>query len=347
MAGKSGDRWISRILCATAALACLTACAAGGGRPAEPGSAGAVTPGSSAQSPPAQPAPGRAAAPAGAAAASTAGCAADPATAPAVGPRHLSHDAAERTYLLALPTGYDGRTPAPVVVDFHGFKASKETQEARSGMGRLGADRGFVVVTPDALGEPRRWNTPAAPEAADDFGFVAALLDDLGAHLCLDPGRVYAVGHSNGAEFAAALVCRQAPRFAGVAMVSSTSLATCPPGAAPATMAVHGTADPSVPYAGGVISGSTTRVPAATQVIDEYARRYACAPAVLRTVAGMGVERMRHTGCAGGAEVVLDTVVGGTHAWPSSPDALADRADSPAGRSYQATAAILDFFAGH
>ncbi len=313
----------------------MTACGTGGGEPAAPAGAGAA-------------AAAAAAGPAGTAApATTAGCGAAPAAAPVAGPRVLRHDGAERTYLLALPTGYDGRTPAPVVLDFHGFKADKETQEGRSAMGRLGADRGFVVVTPDALGEPRRWNTPGAPEAADDFGFVAALLDDLGAQLCLDPGRVYAAGHSNGAEFAAALVCRQAPRFAGVAMVSSTSLATCPPGTAPATMAVHGTADPSVPYAGGVISGSTTRVPPATRVIDEYARRYACAPAVLRTVAGMGVERSRRTGCAGGAEVVLDTVVGGTHAWPSSPDALADRADSPAGRTYQATLAILDFFAGH
>ena len=46
-------------------------------------------------------------------------------------------------------------------------------------MGSKGSDRGYIVVTPEALGSPHNWNWRSAPDRADDFGFVLALVDDL------------------------------------------------------------------------------------------------------------------------------------------------------------------------
>jgi polyhydroxybutyrate depolymerase len=256
------------------------------------------------------------------------------------------HDGEERSYLLALPTGYDGRSPHPLVFNFHGFKATKELQETRTSMAAKGAARGYVVVTPDALGAPPRWNTPGVSGKADDFGFVRALAADLRRRLCIDPGRVYATGHSNGAEFAGALACRFPEVVAAVGMVSSTYPAQCPEGAAPAVIAIHGTADAAVPYRGGTVGGAT-RVPAAREVIDDYAGRYGCDPAPKLDRVTAGVDRVRRTGCEDGAEVVLMTVAGGTHPWPSSPDARKDRANSATGRTFDATGAVLDFFDAH
>ncbi|EIV93383.1 poly(3-hydroxybutyrate) depolymerase [Frankia sp. QA3] len=258
----------------------------------------------------------------------------------------LVHDGIRRSYRLAVPAHYDGRSSYPVVFDFHGFKADAALEEQRSRMGAVGAGRGFVVVTPDALGTPRRWNTMSDPGKADDIGFVGALLTGLASRFCLDGRRVYATGHSNGAEFAAALVCRSA-RFAAVAMVSSTFEARCPAGRAPATMAVHGTADPSVPYGGGVIVGSSTRVPAASAVIRAYTDRYGCNPTPLTSRPAPGIAPRRYAACAGGGEVLFDSVVGGTHLWPASPEARRDPHNSPAGRTFDATGAILDFFTVH
>ncbi|WP_235488491.1 PHB depolymerase family esterase [Frankia sp. AvcI1] len=258
----------------------------------------------------------------------------------------LVHDGVRRSYRLAVPADYDGRFAYPVVFDFHGFKADAALEEQRSRLGVVGAGRGFVVVTPDALGTPRRWNTLGEPGKADDVGFVGALLTDLSSRFCVDGRRVYATGHSNGAEFAAALVCRSA-RFAAVAMVSSTFEARCPAGRAPATMAVHGTADPSVPYGGGVVVGSSTRVPAASEVVRGYADRYDCNPAPLTTQPAPGIVTRRYVDCVGGSEVLFDTVVGGTHLWPASPEARRDPRDSPAGQTFDATGAILDFFTAH
>jgi polyhydroxybutyrate depolymerase len=275
------------------------------------------------------------------------GCPASTGRIPPSGGMHvLVHDGVRRSYRLAVPADYDGRFSYPVVFDFHGFKADAALEDQRSRLSATGSGRGFVVVTPDALGTPRRWNTVNEPGKADDVGFVGALLTDLASRLCVDGRRVYATGHSNGAEFAAALVCRSA-RFAAVAMVSSTFEARCPAGRAPATMAVHGTADPSVPYDGGLVAGSSTRVRAAPDVIRGYAERYGCDSTPLITRPAADVVARRYVDCAGGGEVLLDTVIGGTHLWPASPEARRDPRDSPAGRTFDATGAILDFFTVH
>lgn len=272
------------------------------------------------------------------------GCPASTGRIPLSGGVHLLvHDGVRRSYRLAVPADYDGRFSYPVVFDFHGFKADAALEDQRSRLGVAGAGRGFVVVTPDALGTPRRWNTMSDPGKADDIGFVDALLTDLASRFCLDGRRVYATGHSNGAEFAAALVCRS-DRFAAVAMVSSTFEARCPAGRAPATMAVHGTADPSVPYGGGLVVGSSARVPAALAVIRAYADRYGCNLTPLTARPAAGIVTRSYIGCAAGGEVLFDTVVGGTHLWPASPEARRDPHDSAAGRTFDATGAILDFF---
>jgi polyhydroxybutyrate depolymerase len=59
------------------------------------------------------------------------------------------------------------------------------------------------------------------------------------------------------------------------------------------------------------------------------------------------VHELRYTGCAAGAEVVLDTVSGGSHTWPGGPAAAVDATDSVAGKAFGATERILSFFARH
>jgi polyhydroxybutyrate depolymerase len=134
---------------------------------------------------------------------------------------------------------------------------------------------------------------------------------------------------------------------AAAAMVSFTAPANCPKGTTPAVLAIHGTADASVPYGGGVISGSTTVVPPAPAVIKGYADRSGCDPVAVQDQPAAGVQRTHYARCAGGADVVLDTVVGGTHPWPGGTVAARDRTDSAAGKSFAATEAILDFFDAH
>jgi polyhydroxybutyrate depolymerase len=274
-------------------------------------------------------------------------CARPGAGGPQPGEQHLEHGGVERSYLLALPPSYDARSAHPLLVNFHGAGGSKEKTETNTSMGREGSSRGYIVVTPDAFGTARTWNWRGQRDERSDFEFAGALVDDLRRRLCIDPARMYLAGHSNGSAFAGLLACRQPAVFAAVAMVSATVPADCPPDAAPAVLAIHGTADPAVPFEGGRNElGRATPIPPATETIARYAARYGCAATPLQDEAAPGVRRTSYSGCRGGADVVLCAVVGGKHAWPGTPAAV-DQDNSPAGQTFPATATILSFFDAH
>jgi polyhydroxybutyrate depolymerase len=250
-------------------------------------------------------------------------------------PQTFGFDGVERSYLLALPDGYDGTTAAPLVLDFHGYSNTKEGMEAVTGMGAEGSERGYVVVTPDALGEPQEWNMFGDPARTDDFAFVDALVADLGERLCIDTERVYAAGHSNGSAFTGFLACHEPYRFAAVAMVAAFVPTTCPVDeVAPSVVAVHGTADEAVPYDGGSVGGGPIGYPPTLDTYAGYGEAYGCDSSVEQDQPEPGIERRRLSGCDHGSEVVLYTVVGGTHEWPRGP-------------GFFATEAVLDFFDDH
>ncbi len=249
-----------------------------------------------------------------------------------------------RAYLLALPDDYDGTTAYPLVFSFHGFSSNKEGLNAYAGMAEKGTARGYIVVTPDALGEPRDWNYFGNPARADDFGFVDALVLDLSERLCVDADRVYAAGHSAGSAFAGFVQCRAPYRFAAVAMVAAFIPTTCPADqATPSVIAFHGTADPAVPYEGGSVGGGPVGIPPVLQTLEQYADTYGCDRPPTEDEPAAGVETDTLTGCAGGGEVVLYTIVGGTHDWPGNTVQPA----ASGGQAYPATDAILDFFDAH
>ncbi|CUU59086.1 polyhydroxybutyrate depolymerase [Parafrankia irregularis] len=259
--------------------------------------------------------------------------------APAAGQQIFRVGDTDRSYLLGLPAGYDGQMAYPLLFSFHGFGGSMEEQEANTSLAQTGTARGYIVVTPQSAGSPPKWNFLAQQGGADDFGFIQALLGDLTTRLCIDPDRVYAAGHSNGSAFAGFLVCKPPYPFAAVAMVAGVAPPSCPDGTAPATLAVNGTADVTVPYQNSAASIAT------------YVERYRCATAPGRTRVADGVEQMRYQGCVQGSEIVFITVAGGTHVWPGGPAAAGDRpsarGNSQAGRTFPATDTVLDFFDQH
>jgi polyhydroxybutyrate depolymerase len=265
--------------------------------------------------------------------------------APPSGAQVFAFNGAQRTYLLDVPADYDGRSAFPLAFSFHGFASNGAASEANTSMGAKGAARGYVVVTPSS--DPPEWNLFTDPARADDYAFVHALAADIKSRLCIDPERVYAAGHSNGSAFVGFLVCKPPFEFAAVAMVSATVPSTCPDGVAPAALAIAGTADPQVPYAGGTVGGSTIGIPAATDTVAAYVTHYHCGADGAKDTPLAGVDRVRYFGCVDGAEVLFDTIVGGTHPWPGSSAAVADQANSAAGRQFDATSEIFDFFDAH
>jgi polyhydroxybutyrate depolymerase len=251
--------------------------------------------------------------------------------------QHFAFDGHDRTYLLAVPVAHDGTVRRPLIFDFHGWGSNKETFEAETQLGRNGAARGVYVVTPEALGDPTRWNWDSRADGPDDFGFVHALLADLEQRLCVDAARVYAAGHSNGAAFAGILPCKAPYEFAAAASASATVPSWCPGGVTPSMLTVRGTADPQVRYDRAAVDG----------VVATWVKRDGCATTPRRDQPIDGVLRVRYDRCTQGAEVMLDTIVGGVHVWAGSPAAQTKPGNSDAGRRFSATTAVLDLFARH
>ena len=267
------------------------------------------------------------------------------------GTQTFTSEGLERTYLLSLPKGYNGKKPKPLIFNFHGGGGTKERQEAYTAMGERGSARGYIVVTPQALGSPAGWNLFSDPTRANDYGLVDALITDLSERLCVDEDRVYAAGHSNGSAFTGLLACRPPHQFAGVAMVAAfipPEYSNCPAGGkAPSIVAFHGTEDPGIPYEGGFVEGITVGgtffIPGVRDTLDNYADHYDCKPHLKENTPAQNVVRHRYDKCTERSRLALYSIIGGGHEWPGgiTPQTSTHK------HQFSATKAILDFFDKH
>jgi polyhydroxybutyrate depolymerase len=252
-----------------------------------------------------------------------------------------------RRYLRYLPAAYDGLHRLPVVCNFHGYGATSDEQMLYSGQYAVAERKGFVVVAVDGQGDPLHYNVRAATHGGEvsDVQVVVAVLDQVSKSLCLDPKRVYATGMSDGGALAAALGCFASDRFAAVAPVAALIYdPSCAKAKPVPLMAFRGTADEIVPYGGGAVACCGNPVVNPTrQDIASWAKHNGCGPTPAVTKRG-AVETSSYTGCTGGADVVLHTVVGGGHTWPG---AISLPGLGVTTRDIDASAAMWDFFAAH
>ena len=247
-----------------------------------------------------------------------------------------------RAYRIALPAGYDGTKAAPLLMLFHGFASSPAAIDADTGLEKLGATRGYVVVSPQGSGSPSSWSF-VGPQATKDFAFVVGLTKFVLQTVCVDPAHVFAAGHSAGSAFTGFLVCRPPYLFAGAAMVEATIPSTCPANVAQSVLAVHGTADPVVLYNGGKGMGQTMSIPPVKQTIASLAKRAGCRAVAEDTRPASGVVLSEYPDCSAGRRVALLTIEGGTHPWAGGLQAKREERGVP-GAQYSASTAILDFF---
>ena len=269
----------------------------------------------------------------------------------------------ERQYRLHLPSSYDPTSATPLLLVLHGYTGDVMTPDNEYTDFSDHADRhGYIVAYPQATGfefEGRRitsWNDlgcnaspgpegpictedaddyPTPPECGrprgcdwcschDDVRFIAALLDELEATLCVDLDRVFATGMSNGAMFTHRLACDLADRFAAVAPISGTiarGFGCAPPSTTKISMiSFHGTRDEVVRFDGSPSVDGFMYTPTA-RVVDDWAatESQGCdaenTPYPTSKDRVDGLECLQRAHCATGAEVV-DCALNVGHEWP-------------------------------
>jgi polyhydroxybutyrate depolymerase len=164
-------------------------------------------------------------------------------------------------YHLVFPTGWDGATPLPALVFFHGHNSSSRSIFRAGSLRRDFAEQGYLLIAPNGARFAGR-NTRGWParegvtDARDDIAFTLAVLDDAAARVPIDPARVFAGGFSAGGSMAWRLACygNAAGRFAGFVSVSGALRRPIPDQACPTgpirMLHIHGFTDRQVPLEG-------------------------------------------------------------------------------------------------
>ena len=259
----------------------------------------------------------------------------------------------DRAFDLEVPAAWDGKSPLPLLLAFHGGGGRRESAESVSCpggdvdhagcLGAVAGAKGFVVVRPDGVGTRplrnlRTWNAgggrdgwdctsgPACKSGSDDVGYVRALLGQVRATVPIDPARIFATGISNGGAMSHRLACEMPETFAAIVSVGGgnqlSTLSSCAPGVA--VMEVHGTEDPCWTYAtsdASCLANDGQKKLGVAETMEGWATRNACAPTpVERALAdvdpadGTTVRRFDWKSCR--ADVSLVRIEGGGHTWP-------------------------------
>jgi polyhydroxybutyrate depolymerase len=216
-----------------------------------------------------------------------------------------------------VPSSYDGATPMPTVLNWHGRGSNGAQQIAYSAYQTLAEEEGFMVVHPTALVSPGDTATTwelidDQDKTRDDLGFADGLIDELIANWCADANRIYTTGMSNGGFFSARLVCERAERIAGAVSVAGTyHLDDCEPSRPVPYLAFHGTDDETVPFNG---SGWLVM----PDEFAEFAVDFGCDAEAATETIGTDVIRHNYTNCDNGIAMSFFEITDGGHTWPGS-----------------------------
>jgi len=274
----------------------------------------------------------------------------------------LKHGGRNRSYILHVPTGYDGTRALPLVIMLHGGFGDGAGAARFYGWSEKADAEGFLVAYPDGVN--RAWNAGhccGRPQRVDvdDVGFLAAMIDDIKSDVAVDAKRIFATGMSNGAMMSHRLAAVRPDLIAAIGPVagsvggqtSASAAVEVPPvpDSPVAVMIIHGTEDQHVLYEGGETIAGFVRGRIDLSVAESVqfwvgANGASPTPVVEPNTAG-DVIKETHAAQGNYADVVLFKVIGQGHAWPGGikPRLVADVPST----SLDATDELWAFFAAH
>ncbi|MEM0947512.1 MAG: polyhydroxybutyrate depolymerase [Pseudomonadota bacterium] len=124
----------------------------------------------------------------------------------------------ERSYHVLEPDGWDGVTPLPVLLHFHGWQRQGTLIVRHGRIASATRKRGVLLVAPN--GARRTWDfwrkdTPDRP-------FAEAVLKDVKARWPIDEAQIYVSGYSWGSNMAWRFVCHSGDGIAALLAISGT-----------------------------------------------------------------------------------------------------------------------------
>lgn len=233
-----------------------------------------------------------------------------------------------RNYRLYVPAAYNGSTARPLILNLHGYTSNAQQQQLYSNFMPIADTANFLMVFPngtkDGSNQPF-WNAGISSALVNDIAFLNALIDSLDLTYNINLNRVYSTGMSNGGYMSHTLACELSNRITAIASVTGSIFTTqygtnCHPTRPVPVMQIHGTNDPTVPYA-----GSSSSMPIDT-IVKYWVTKNNCntTPTFSNvpntsTTDGCTAEHYKYLNGTSGSSVELYKIIGGTHTWPGFP----------------------------
>jgi len=164
---------------------------------------------------------------------------------------------------MYVPANAPAAGTRSLLVVLHGGMGNSAGVRRNLGMDGVADKYGFLVAylngTPSRIRDSMKtWNAGeccglAQRRNVDDVGYITAAVHIIEQKYGVDPGRVYGLGHSNGAMMTQRVMCETGLYRAAVPISGPLELDTniCPAARGKRIMAIHGTDDANVPIAGG------------------------------------------------------------------------------------------------
>jgi polyhydroxybutyrate depolymerase len=242
----------------------------------------------------------------------------------------------DRPVTVQVPASYDAAMPAPLLIVLHGYGSFGAEASGYLGLDPFAEANGMLTAYPEGTEDPegnQYWNAREADTAAsgvDDATYLADLVAEIADTANIDPNRVFAMGHSNGAFMAYRMACDHPDVFAAVVSLAGAPLQTadeCRPPRPLAVLEIHGDGDDTVLYGGGTL-GSEVTYPSVADTASLWLVANGCEPAMVDAPESLDLDRVlpgpetlvqASTGCDQGGHVEVWTIVGGGHIPDLSP----------------------------
>ncbi len=146
----------------------------------------------------------------------------------------------DRSYHVLEPDDWDGVTPLPIMLHFHGWQRQGDLVVRHQRIAGATKRRGVLLVAPN--GTRKTWNfwRPGGP----DVPFAIAVMQDVMSRYPIDQTRIFVSGYSFGSAMAWRYVCDAGDGVAALLAVAGTLSQSERCGQAPDQVRhVHGTAD--------------------------------------------------------------------------------------------------------
>ncbi len=291
--------------------------------------------------------------------------------------KSIAHDELTRWYRIYIPDPLPEK-PA-LVLYLHGGTLSMRSLFSPLVDGtktwlEIAESEGVILLVPngvnpdtgDTYGNDQNWNDLRSDQAAgqstvDDVSFILALLDQVAAELPIQNDRIYVTGASNGGFMTYRLLIEAPERFAaGAAFIANLpdleGVLPLPKAPTP-LMIANGSADPLVPWDGGVVGKDRGLVISAEETVNWWVSANQADPSQLisRFLPEINPEddcqvRMEYyPATEEGASVLFYAILGGGHTMPSIDhdgldNRLTRRLFGPVCREVEGVRLAWDFF---